>query len=192
MKARSQTLTNCRVNAIEDAAVQESFHEITSLSFKVRATYHAARAYKRVLRMKVAKPLRRVLDVVDGFSSTGSPVLYRSCILLYDLMNALSRKVKLICNSAQRFPTIMHFKNLEVSLGVRLRAWAKRAPLPILNSLKRSNLFSAQLPLATALTKITNPRAERIRLTINNFNVRSRDSAMAFARREVLNGCNRD
>lgn len=110
---------------------------------------------------------------------------------LFDyLMNALSRKVELVRDKAKRFSASMKFQNLGVSVQIRLRPWAQRPPLPTRNLLEFLHPFAAQLSLASTLAKITNPGAERQRGAINVLDVRCRNSAMSFARGELINGCN--
>jgi len=199
MKARSHSRANCRKNMVVEHVTQSRRHVITPLSFKVRDTYQAMAAYSSVLSKKFSKPAatRRLMlptsssMISQGFllpSSTYSPVLNRCRILLYNLVNALSRKVELIGDCTQRLSAAMHFKNLEVSVRVCLGAWAKRAPLPVTNGLELSNLFLGKLSLTTALAEVTNPRAKRLWLTIHKLDVSRRHAAMSFTFEEVVEG----
>ena len=199
MKARSHSRANCRKNMVVEHVTQSRLHVITPLSFKERDTYQAMAAYSSVLRRKFNKPAatRRLMEptsssmISQGFlllSSTYSPVLNRCCIFLYNLVHALSRKVELIGDCTQRLSALVHLKNLEVSVRVRLRTWAKRAPLPVTNGLELSNLFLGKLSLAAALAEVTNPRAKRLGLTIHKLDVSRRHAAMSFAFEEVVDG----
>lgn len=196
MKARSHMRPNCTESAIVDADSQARRPSMMSLLSRERVTSHKRNAYNRLVTRKLRTPWARGRFSGYGasisallLSRTYSPVLNRCCMLFNNLMNALTRKVKLISNCAQRLSSSVHLKNLEVSVGIRLRARTQRAPLPIANSLQLGNLFLRQLSLAATLTQVANPRTERQGSAIHVLNVHCWDTAMTLSSNEVVNGC---
>jgi len=127
--------------------------------------------------------LRRTLDV-------GALLLYPLPHLLDNLMNSLARKVKFVRDKTQRFSAAVKFKNLRVSVKIRLRSWSQRAPLPTRDLFKFLRALDAQLSLSMALSKITNPRTKRQRGAVDVLDVRRGNSTMSFARGELVDGCN--
>ena len=119
-------------------------------------------------------------------------VLHAFPHLLHYLVHTLPRKFEFVRNKAKRFSSSMQIQNSRVSVRIRLRAWSQRAPLPIVDLFEFLNAVAAQLALAAPLSKVTNPRAERQRVAFDNLHVGSRNSAVSFARDEVVEGCNRE
>jgi len=132
------------------------------------------------------RPLPKLYRTLDAVSRG----LYSLPHLLHNLVNALARKVKFICDKTQRFSAAMEFKNLRVSIKIRLGSWAQRAPLPSRNLFKFLHAFAAQLSLSTALSKITNPRTKRKRGAVHVLDVCRGNSTMSFSSGELVDGCN--
>ena len=116
--------------------------------------------------------------------------LYALPHLLNYLVHALPRKVELVRNKTERFSSAVKFQNLGVSVGIRLRAWSQRAPLPSWDLFKFLNSFDGELSLAASLPKVTNPGAQWKGGIIDVLDMRGRNSAMSFARGELIDGCN--
>lgn len=130
-----------------------------------------------------SRPRRRVLDV--AYNSLGYLL-----ILLNYLVHTLPRKFEFVRNKTERFSAAMQIKNSRVSVLVRLRTWAQRAPLPIANFLEFLNLVNGKLSLSATLAEVTNPRTKRQRGAIDDLHVRGGNFAVSFARNEVVEGCN--
>ena len=129
----------------------------------------------------------------DSLLTAGSLVLdvsYSLPHLFHNLVNALSRKVKFVRDKTQRFSAAVKFKNLRVSVKIRLRSWTQRAPLPTRDLFKFLRSFLTQLSLTMSLSKITNPRTKRQRGAVDVLDVRRGNSTMSFARGELVDGCN--
>ncbi len=133
-----------------------------------------------------SSPLSLAHQVLDATCNALSQLL----ILFNYLMHALPRKFELIRNKAKRFSAAMQIQNSRVSVLVRLRSWTQRAPLPIANLFKNLNLVYGKLTLAATLPKISNPRTKRQRGAIDVLHVGRGNSAMSFARDEVIECCN--
>ena len=107
-------------------------------------------------------------------------------ILANDLMNALTAQIKLVRDLAERLTAAVEFHDENISVGVSGRTRTQRSPLPSAERFKNSDARRSKLPFATALPKVTNPRAKRDFQVADKLSVRGRDSEVAFPLAETI------
>lgn len=105
------------------------------------------------------------LRSIGGGGKSSYSILVLS-ILNY-LVNTLARKFKNIGDCTQRFTAAVKFKNFQVSTLISRWSRTQWSPLPILDLLKTSNTFSAQLASLVPLAHIANPGTQRDFTSIN-------------------------
>jgi hypothetical protein len=108
--------------------------------------------------------------------------------VFYNLMDSLAAEVKLICNLAERRTRSAHLQNFGISGGICGRTRLQRSPLPTRNSLDGRSSVIRKLVFSTTLTHIANPCSQSDVVSINSFYMNSRNIAMSFTSRKLLQG----
>lgn len=107
-------------------------------------------------------------------------------VLANNLMDTLAAQIKLVCDLAERLAAAVEFHNSDIPVRVSGRTRAQRSPLPSAERFKNGDARGSKLPFATALPKVTNPRAKRDFQVAEKLSVRGRDSEVAFPLAETI------
>lgn len=106
-------------------------------------------------------------------------------IVLYNLMDSLPGKIKLIRDLAERQSGSTHFENFRISSNICGRPWLKRAPLPSRNFLDSFYSIFRKFFFSISLPRITDPGTKINFFALYKFYVNRGNSAMSFSNREL-------
>ena len=135
------------------------------------------------------KPVRITAHWYASFSSSASGAGHESRIrFLHNLVNTLPRKIKRICNLAERHPLAAKRQNLRISVVIRRRTGLQRTPLPTRDPIQDRALFCRNVSILRTLADVADPRSDTYLFAVNNFHMDRRDSGVSFALHELPDG----
>lgn len=193
INTRSQMRANCTAVTMTPICCHVKLKSTTFASRSIRRVKNAIVVYRQLLIAHDKNPVRAVPASASKSSSRsismsggGHPWFLR--ILANDLVHALTAKLKLIGDLAQRLPARTKIQYQRIALNVGRWSWLEWSPLPTRNSLELRNSGLRKKSLLAALSHVADPGSKGYLSSIDDFNVSSRHIAMQLSRIE-LNKC---
>lgn len=146
-----------------------------------------------VEKIKKRRPVRMTdhwYAVNSSFSSTkgffgGSQL----CIYFFhNLVHALPRQIKRICNLAKSHTLAAQCKNFNISVVICSGPWLQWSPLPSSNLVKGVNICGRQLVVLRSLADITHPSPDSDFSAVYNFNMNSGHKSVTLPFNKLSNG----
>lgn len=158
-----------------DAAVHKKVNFLAKSSSKFSCTF-----LQKVNLFDVAVP--DIPHIARGLTRSNKSKLY----VFYNLMDSLAAQIKLVSNLAERRTRSAHLQNFGISGGICGRTRLQRSPLPTRNCLDGRSSVVRKLIFSTTLTHVANPCPQSNVVSINSFYMNSRNIAMSFTSRKLL------